>query len=1146
MQVPFLNKPAADLERTHFIDTFRDQLRSALASLDKISNPTDADIQQALFSALGNQGGLNVLGDLSNNGLDYHDVVITHPNVGGFQIEMRLHQDVLKDPVTVDFSTGLASLPFHVRLNGQINVGVGVDYELAFRYDPSATQYVSLVTSALLDDFPSSLNGRLPDAHHELALSVQATLPDGFNATADVGFLYGSASDIGNPSSSNPADRTALGVSYVMDGLDNPQSAGVDGRADMNLRLKAGFSPDAVGSDIAIALPDIRTDFHLHWLFDSSHPDLNPPSVSYDNVGVGLGSFLSGFLAPVLTRIQRVTEPFEPIISVMTYPIPGLSDVSHILGDVEPFHGNDVTLLGLADEAASLLVPGSGPIADLISKAIQIVDEINSIQVGDEVVIPLGEFDLNQYDLRSQEPAKDITEVSSTEPLTHLEANNSSFPTLRDAVNELKDLKTGVPVADDVKNKVLDIFDQSSSVKLDYPIVDDPADCVFQLLLGQDAPLVRLTADVPSARARGSVASGLSFFGMGLNVTGDITVNAHLELGYDTFGIRELLGAIVSPGFDPGEIPSDIGDGFYVSDSTQFSLAGRIGIEKGIDFGLLHAAAGGYVRTGNEGHAPVMISIADPTPGDGTLRFGDIFSSSFFHTEGVLDAALGLHVGVGVDFPDPVGFVGIEHVIDIASVRILDLTHDPSQEVPLLADSDGNDTGGVVRLYAGPLALDRRVYDDRGNVIPLQDQDANEAFTVVHAGDDDDAWGGETIDVYAYGNKQTIHHVKTIIADGLVGHFLITGTTVFREPGDLTVNVSPRVHAEADLSGGSKHAYFTYIGSGTAVLNAGQLDSTLVGGSGSNHLTGGDGNDTIIGGSGSNDIHGLGGKNAISVPAPGPAPLIDAGSEPGNIVEITGGLGVESLKVDPALEAVVVTASDSRQQPVFSAIIGGQVAQLMLTRITGLNTITLNDLSGTRLHQIIVNAARNSANQAPITVTAKGSPGNDSYLESVEEPGNGTPAVLHVDLTPPSRYGSGLKLRVVGVHGGDNVLLDGGQGNDTYSVSLDGPFPLTTTIQDSGTSTGNSLYVNGDSFTSTNPIAVSIEPGSIVFTSNTFAGGLSFKENNTVNFMGGFKALTVSGSMLSPTRLRAASASPSQALPSPRQSTAATGRTASL
>src|SRR5262245_42213145 len=70
-QVPFLSVPADNLKGTKFVNSFRQKLHDAIASLN---NPTDTDIKQAVFGVLGNQGGLNLLGDLNNDGLSYNDV----------------------------------------------------------------------------------------------------------------------------------------------------------------------------------------------------------------------------------------------------------------------------------------------------------------------------------------------------------------------------------------------------------------------------------------------------------------------------------------------------------------------------------------------------------------------------------------------------------------------------------------------------------------------------------------------------------------------------------------------------------------------------------------------------------------------------------------------------------------------------------------------------------------------------------------------------------------------------------------------------------------------------------------------------------------------------------------------------------------
>src|SRR5436305_1650441 len=89
-----------------------------------------------------------------------------------------------------------------------------------------------------------------------------------------------------------------------------------------------------------------------------------------------------------------------------------------------------------------------------------------------------------------------------------------------------------------------------------------------------------------SSRPSMSVRTGVSIFGIGINVMGQVDVDAAIRIGYDTFGLRELLRQLTGgPAPSPGQIGQDILDGLYFDASrtngttaTHFKLSGDIGV----------------------------------------------------------------------------------------------------------------------------------------------------------------------------------------------------------------------------------------------------------------------------------------------------------------------------------------------------------------------------------------------------------------------------------------------------------------------------------------------------------------------------------------------------------------------------------------
>src|SRR5206468_10328542 len=102
-----------------------------------------------------------------------------------------------------------------------------------------------------------------------------------------------------------------------------------------------------------VKFPSVYADFEMHWAFAAADPAATPkgfggsPTIAFNNVRMGLGSFLSDIMGPVVRVVQTLTVPLQPVISVLNEPIPGLSDLSKAVGS------GDVSLLTLAKVASS-------------------------------------------------------------------------------------------------------------------------------------------------------------------------------------------------------------------------------------------------------------------------------------------------------------------------------------------------------------------------------------------------------------------------------------------------------------------------------------------------------------------------------------------------------------------------------------------------------------------------------------------------------------------------------------------------------------------------------------------------------------------------------------------------------------------------
>lgn len=885
--IPFLGNKLGDASQ--FISHFGTQLHDALAALGSLAYTSDDALDAAVKNTIGpalGSSGLGILADQNGNvstsaSADTDDVLVTNPGnlgAGGFEAVVRLHFEPASANYTGNFTAGLPSLPLQMS-NVGVTVTTGFDLELAFGYNANSG-------APFFDSSRTLTSG--PGQGHELAVTVAASLPSNFSAQATVGFIHGALTPIAGM-------QTGLTASVVADHLDTTPTAAFTFHAGVNLRLDGGFS--AIAGIDGSNFPSITADFHLNWSFDSSNPAAGAPSVSFDNVGLDLGSFLSNIVGPVISDIQSVTDstPVKQIIDVLTARLPVISDLGHLIGD------DPISIIDLAKLVAPFT--GFGPLIDVVADLITLANDVNMIQVNSDVVIPLGGFDLSGYDLRTVGSAGDASNLSLPN-LTSLDPDN-----IRQAIQNF----TGYVNGPDVPQGVKDALNQFTSglnngIDFEFPILDNPGQAVFGMLLGRDSDLFSITAtlNLDAEGLLGEVAP----FGVDAGFSGDIKIDGKLKFGYDTYGLREMIGQAAAGTLRLSDVASDLTDGFYISDDSNLTISGKVGVVAGVSVLVFSAAIEGGVTTGDDGHTPISITVDDPSS-DGRLRLNELASHPF-KASGELDAGLTFEVKFGVSILGH--FVGYEKDFDIAHTVIVSF---PPQTPPAVTLASQPDASGNVTLYIGSRAGERQGVDQT---------DGGEKYAIRHVGDDGD---GETIEIDAFDKSQTIHHVKSITGLG--------------DQGDLTINVMPGVTSDVILHGGQGHANLTYSGTGQAILTAGQFDSALTGGVGSNFLYGGPGNDTLTTGPGHNTIGDAQGDNTVIVAGPFTSLSFSGGSPGHDTLEVVAQKTTIAISVTPGSGFVQLQIDDS-SAPESTAILT-YFSQLIVNAHGSSTNVTVGDLS---------------------------------------------------------------------------------------------------------------------------------------------------------------------------------------------------------
>ncbi len=1046
--IPFLNHDVGNLAPAQFINKLRANIDSQLVSLgNQTSPPTVQDIQQAFFNALGNTGGLNQLVALTANPVGPDDVRVT-PTPGGFSVEMRLHGGE-QSVTTTGFSTGLPSLPIALgtpktaalTAKASFSVSVGYDYELAFDYN-IAQNATTLDPSVRLTDFGGT------GLDNELSVSVDTTLlPNQFSAMATVGFLQGMLAPIAG-------QDTSFHGHFTWDGLNAATPVGVDGQANVNMRLSGGFGE-------GVGFPMIGADFHLAWHFDSKNPTGDAPTVRFDNVGLDLGGFLSSILGPIFTGIEDVEKPIKGPIDVISAPLPGISDLSELLNN------GPVSLLTLASAAGNSA--GYGPLVTLIDTVVQLVSQleplIGQVKSAGNITIPLGGFNLSQDDgdLRTAPAAGDVNNMNLAS-LTKFTLDPSS---LSDSQLESFVPKSVATFLDKLINPV-------GTLRFDFPILDDPAAAVFGLILGKNSDLASFTAQF-SFGADSSKAPGLSFAGFGVSVTASAQVDGYFRFAYDTMGLREVIRDLGNGVTDTGKLADDVADGFYIDGKSQLSISGSIGLSAGFQFGFLGFSVDGNIGTGADGRGDDPTQAIKIGLAGGNVRFKN-FNSNIFTTHGELAAGLSATLSVGVDFLGT--FIGYTHTFDIANEVLVYLDYDANHPPPTpptnhLGDvttadfttSDGTffpagtlilDVGGASET--GPGADGRRIYDAIGNPItnPNVTSTTSDDYTITHISQQGPT---ETVEVTdnTLGASETISGVTSIYATPYGGDGADT----------RTIDVQDGVTSNATLFGGYGHADLTYSGTGTATLTAGGLSSRLVGGAGTNHLNGGNGGDELVGGTGRlNYIHGGTGVNTVEIQAPPDGvtaqDVILAGPGPNNTLLVVP--PPKSSRTDVTAEGAYIEISSIPNSNIPSFVIdSAEFANVVIGGNLSYNNVTVGDLSGTSLATIGFDLTNGDfVAGAHSSLTIDGSPGGDNFTASaVTDPATGDNYTL-VDLNNGAKD---FDLKIDGIRVTSDVLtLDGMGGANHYTVNPAPTDLYTTSIVDSGPTPSDVATVNGYSY----------------------------------------------------------------------------------
>ena len=797
------------------------------------------------------------------------------------------------DP-TPGFDIGIPGLGLSgdLRLRGDINwrfdLGFGISKDDGFYFktnpaggDPEVFLGATMLLSEPGTAAPSHLEATLGflrviavDGDPALACSTPAgrssaagctpgTSGDGTARDAKSRFTVGFEVDVSDPNADGRLTFTELSQAQSFtDILDFKLGA----TADVNLHLQTLLLNDA-------SLPRVFADLHLDWTWNilpgagSTPEDVGTagtaactigsgPSclkLSVDDIYFDAGSFISKFLIPTLKDVQRYTKPLDPVIKVLTTPIPVLSDLS----------GSPVTLLTLVETFGP-----KDPRLELVIYLVKIIDFVNGFNFTDgDHMIALSKPPANGGNVFALAAEKLYGgELRDGESQQAFGAGQLAGMTSLLGSGVLGG--TNVSSGGSVTN-----VGQLVQTGFSFPFLEQPSKIVG-LLFKQDVDLIIFRASIEASfsysQKFGPIWALPPVF---IEVGGSARIFGHFGIGYDTQGLREVLfegangWALLN-----GLFLEDRRPGATV-DSPELGIEMRLFVNAQVSVLIFSAGAEGAFT------ANIALDLEDPN-GDGRLKFPE--AAEIIRTTGnplcLFNLSGRFAVEVSVFAEVDLLFWSQKWTKVLAEVVLFEfkVSCGPLKE-PTLATPVGTE----LLLNIG----DREEF--RGGAGTIGDNEPNETFVVTKASDIYDPVGkveraGVRVSAFGTTTGYIGDFTKIVVPDALDGVDIITLAdgvagaeklcdSNVDDDGDGKINDGcPKVGAAAetvsqclndtdDDSDGKVNDGCKTIGDPIPF----NIPSDVKLGSGNDQFTGGHGRDVVDGGADNDVINGRDGDNVL-------------------------------------------------------------------------------------------------------------------------------------------------------------------------------------------------------------------------------------------------------------------------------------------
>ncbi|KTQ85418.1 hypothetical protein NS226_19585, partial [Aureimonas ureilytica] len=592
---------------------------------------------------------------------------------------------------------------------------------------------------------------------------------------------------------------TVIGLSSLGSHLRAELAASLD----VNLQLTGAI--DVGGS---MALPSVTTEVVFQYQIEkvflgyaTGETGVVVP-LSFKNVTLDAGAFLTKFLGPILDTAYDLVKPIKPILDMLTEPLSGVSDIM----------GRPVSLLDLAE-----LLGGHNPKVAKIIQAVEMIDQvadliesIHHLSAGGNLRISFGDFVFGAATVGTGA----VAGAGGFDPFS---GSLKTFNT-----GSVRTLGSMSQQGDDAGGVLAKAKNPNASGGISLPILTDPM-AVMKLLMGQGAAIDLFKWDLPEISFDFQQQMHFPLVGIpGINLGADLGIGFGIQLklsiGYDTSGIMQFIDT---------HNPLYVMDGLYVDNSApQVTAYFKVMAGASIDLTLIQAGLAGEIK------GTIAMQLSDPNH-DGRVRPSEIMSKLLhdpletFTFSGEVDARFFAWWWVGFKlFGAKVTLFSGEW--DIFSATLVKFDTTPAPEPTLANTQDGTLTLSVGALAGQRLQGDTSTGSDKPFVV---EGHADGSVTVSFDG---------TSKTYA-----DIDKITADLGDG-DNHIILSGI-------DKPIVITG--------GNGNNRIDLSRVSDPTIVLGDG--DNIVLGSQGFDDITVGNGNNIIAAGGGDDVIRVGTGRNII-------------------------------------------------------------------------------------------------------------------------------------------------------------------------------------------------------------------------------------------------------------------------------------------